>query len=386
MQGKFFRYASFMMAYYITNAVYQGFLSLYFRDVAGLTTQWISIVMASVPFVSMFTQTMWGYAGDKMKTRNTVLRILAIGAALSILLLRVSTSAWWILPVMCAFSCFYTSIQPMGDSIILENLQKQKLKFGPIRLAGCWSFAVVSLFAGRFLESRIGATIYITAALLCVVFASTYALPPTPGHQYGREKVSIKVLFREKKLMRLFIFMTLLQMTMGYFYTYYSIYFTTFEGGTTSLLGLAYFVSAMSETVFLLLSDRLVEKPGVGKLLVIAGTVLTLRWILLALAGNVWVAFGSQLLHGWGFIVMTVSMAKYISLHVPDELKARGQMLLNVAGFGVARVVGIVLGGIIAGGIGVQNGFWISAAISAFALALFAPGYLKEKPEENAAR
>jgi len=379
MREKFFRYAAFMMAYYITNAIYQGFLSLYFRDVAGLSTQWISIVMASVPFVSMFTQTAWGLAGDKMKTRNTVLRILAVGAAASILLLRVSTSAWWILPVMCVFSCFYTSIQPMGDSIVLENLQNRGINFGPIRLAGCWSFAIVSFFGGRFLDSRIGATIYITAGLLALVFASTYALPATPGHQHGKEKMSIKVLFREKKLMRLLGFMTLLQMTMGYFYTYYSIYFTSFEGGTTSLLGAAYFVSAVSETAFLLLSDKLVKKPGVGKLLVIAGCVLTLRWILLATAQNVWVAFGAQVLHGWGFIVMTVSMAKYISQNVPDELKATGQMLLNVAGFGVARVVGIVLGGLIAGSMGVQGGFWVSAAISGLALILFAPGYLREK-------
>lgn len=385
MRERFWRYAAFMMAYYITNAVYQGFLSLYFRDVAGLSTQWISIVMASVPFVSMFTQTMWGLAGDKMRTRNTVLRILAVGAAVCILLLRLSANAWWILGVMCVFSCFYTSIQPMGDSIILENLDKRSLRFGPIRLAGCWSFAVVSFFAGRFLESRIGTTIYITAALLCLVFASTYALPATPGHQHGREKVSVRVLFREKKLMRLFGFMTMLQMTMGYFYTYYSIYFTSFEGGTTSLLGLAYFVSAVSETAFLLLSDKLVKKPGVGKLLVIAGCVLTTRWVLLACAPNVWVAFFSQVLHGWGFIVMTVSMAKYISLHVPDELKARGQMLLNVAGFGVARVVGIVVGGLIAGSVGVQNGFWFSACLSALALVLFAPGYLREKNEESAA-
>lgn len=385
MRERFFRYAAFMMAYYITNAVYQGFLSLYFRDVAGLSTQWISIVMASVPFVSMFTQTLWGLAGDKMRTRNTVLRILAVGAAASILLLRLSTSAWWIWGVMCLFSCFYTSIQPMGDSIVLENLHSRGINFGPIRLAGCWSFAIVSFFAGRFLESRIGATIYITAGLLCLVLCSTYALPATPGHQHGRDKVSIRVLFQEKKLMRLFGFMTMLQMTMGYFYTYYSIYFTSFSGGSTSLLGLAYFVSATSETVFLLLSDRLVKKPGVGKLLVVAGCALTLRWVLLACAPNVWVAFFSQVLHGWGFIVMTVSMAKYINMHVPDELKARGQMLLNVAGFGVARVVGIVLGGLLAGSVGVQNGFWVSACISGLALLLFAPGYLREKAGETAA-
>ena len=368
-----------MMAYYITNAIFQNFLSLYFRDIALLSTQWISIVMASVPFVSMFTQTMWGSVGDKMSSRNRCLRILAVGAAVSVLALKVSSSPWWILPVMCMYSCFYTSIQPMGDSIVLENLQREGLNFGPVRLAGCLAFAVVSFCAGFYLDSHLSSVIFMIAGLLMLIMLSSWILPETPGHQHGREKISVKVLFKQKDLMRLMGFMTLLQMTMGYFYTYYSIYFTSFEGGSVSLLGLAFLISSVSETPFLLLSDRLVKKPGVGKLLVISGCVLTLRWILLASATSVYTALFSQVLHSWGFIVMTVSMAKYINLHVPDELKARGQMLLNVAGFGVARVFGIIIGGAIAASIGVRNGFWASAAISTLALILFAPHYLKEK-------
>ena len=384
MDKRYFRYASFMIAYYVTNAVYQGFLSLYFRDVAGLSTQWLSVVMAAVPLVSMFTQPMWGAAGDGMKSRNQVLRILTVGAAACMLLLRANNSPWWILACMACFSCFYTSIQPMGDSIVLENLQKHDGRFGPVRLAGCWSFAVVSLLAGHALTGRLAWSIYGTCMLLACVFGTTFLLPETPGHQHGRDKVPMRELLREKKLVRLMLFMTMLQMTMGYFYTYFSIFFTSLEGGSTALLGWAYLLSSLSETPFLLLSDKLIRKIGVGKLLVIAGCAMTARWALLATAGSVWVAFFAQILHGWGFIVMTVSMSKYINQHVPDELKARGQMMLNVAGFGVARVAGIVLGGLIAGRVGVQSGFWASFAVSALALAIFAPGYLREKEAEAA--
>ena len=382
MDKRYIRYASFMIAYYVTNAVYQGFLSLYFRDVVGLSTQWLSVVMAAVPLVSMFTQPMWGNVGDSMRSRNAVLRILAAGAAVCMILLRLNRSPWWILACMACFSCFYTSIQPMGDSIILENLQKHDGRFGPVRLAGCWSFAVVSLLAGHALAGRLAWAIYATCMLLMCVIATSFALPDTPGHQHGRDKVPMRALLKEKKLVRLMLFMTMLQMTMGYFYTYYSIYFTTFPGGTTALLGWAYLLSSVSETPFLLLSDKLIKKIGVGKLLVIAGCVMTARWALLAAASSVWTAFFAQILHGWGFIVMTVSMSKYVNQHVPDELKARGQMLLNVAGFGVARVAGIVLGGLIAGRAGVQGGFWASFAVSAAALVLFAPGYLREKEPE----
>lgn len=383
MRDRFWKYASFMVAYYVTNSIYQNFLPLYFRDVAGLDAVARTLILASVPFVSMFTQIMWGGIGDRMISRNRCLRILAIGAALSILAIKVLPPTFgWILPVMCLFSCFYTSVQPMGDSIILENTQRTGRDFGPIRLAGCWGFALVSFFGGRFLDSRLELTVYIIAFLLLLVTATTWILPETAGHQHDRAKVSLKVIFRQKKLMRLMIFMTMLQMTMGYFYAYYSTYFTSFEGGTVSLLGLAFLLSSVSETPFLLLSDRLVKKPGVGKLLVIAGSVMTLRWILLACAKSVYVAFFAQILHGWGFIVLTVAMSKYINQNVPDELKARGQMILNVAGFGIARVFGIIMGGLLSTRIGEQNCFWLSAAMSAAALIIFAPGYLREKAPE----
>lgn len=383
-KDSFFRYASFMIAYYTTNAIYQNFLPIWFRDIAGLDAAQRGYALAAVAFVSMFTQTAWGLVGDKMHSRNATLRILVLGTAACVLALLVNKAFWWIMPVMCVFSCFYTSIQPMGDSIILENIQQSGRPFGPIRLAGCWGYALVSFVAGNFLNDRIGSVVYVLICFLGLIMVSSWLLPDTPGHQRGSEKVSVRVLFKQKKLVRLMLFMTMLQMTMGYFYTYYSTYFTSFEGSSTAWLGLAFLLSSVSETPFLLLSDKLVKKPGVGKLLVIAGTVMTIRWVLLATAQNMWVAFFAQFLHGWGFIVLTVSMSKYINLHVPDELKARGQMLLNVAGFGVARVFGIALGGILAGSIGEQGGFWVSAAISALALILFAPGYLREKntPEE----
>ena len=35
-KDSFFRYASFMIAYYTTNAIYQNFLPIWVRDIAGL--------------------------------------------------------------------------------------------------------------------------------------------------------------------------------------------------------------------------------------------------------------------------------------------------------------------------------------------------------------
>ena len=183
---------------------------------------------------------------------------------------------------------------------------------------------------------------------------------------------------RDIKLMLLIVLTTLLQITLGYFYVFYPVYFTSLPGGNPALLGWAFFISATSETLFLLVGDRLYKKLGAGKLLLISAASLTARWLLLWSTNNVWVAMASQLLHGWGFIVMTVTMAKYISFTVPEELRARGQMLLAISGFGVARVAGNLGGGLIASAIGLQATFGLMAAVAFLSLLVFAPVYLRK--------
>ena len=114
-------------------------------------------------------------------------------------------------------------------------------------------------------------------------------------------------------------------------------------------------------------------------LLSLSGVVLILRWLILATTDNVVVTVFSQLLHGWGFIVMTVAMAKHISRTVPAELQASGQMLLAMVSYGLARAVGNLGGGLLANTFGQQNVFFLTAGICAVTLAIFAPYFLKQK-------
>ena len=181
-------------------------------------------------------------------------------------------------------------------------------------------------------------------------------------------------LFRQRELMALLAFMAPVQITMGYFYTFFSPHFVSLGGGTAGRLGLCYFISACSEIPFLLMSDRLFDRWGAWRLMRLSAATLALRWLMLGLSGSVHVVMASQALHGWGFIVMSVCMAKYVSRSVPEELQASGQMLLAIVSFGVARAFGNLAGGLLAGGLGRQNVFLACAGICVAALCLARPG------------
>lgn len=376
------RFAAFFISYYATNAVYQGYISKYYQSIVEDRVK-MTILLAAAPIISVLAQPVWGTLGDRSRSRNKLLRLLILLAIVFMALLPVSRSFAWLMALGLLFPACYTSIQPMGDSIILESLAEKKQPFGPLRLTGCISFALFNLCIGYIVGEKFIWVIILTAGLLAASFASTYLLPSIPGHQSKGQKMSMLDVFKLRGMAGLMILFMLLQLCLGYFYNFFSIHFTSLPGGTTGLLGLAYFISASSEIPFLIFSDKLFEKLGAGKLMCISALTMLIRWTVLATCTSIPVVMVSQLLHGWGFIVMTVSMAKYINAIVPDELKSSGQMLLSIGGYGIARSFGILGGGLLSNAMGgTQQGFILTAIIAGIAFAVFAPIYLR-KPALN---
>lgn len=362
--------ALFLMAYYVTNCMYQSYMSLYYTGIRFTSAQ-IGAINAGVALVSMAFQPVWGTLGDRTKNRGLLIAALAVASAASAYAFKWFRGFLPLLLLACLFSCFYTSLQPMGDSILLKELDRRGLPFGPFRLAGGLAFAVAGVVFGKLLDApgrELMVPVY-TAALCLVTALSTLSLPRTAGGQAKGRKMRFSELFKHRELMGLLAFMAPVQITMGYFYTFFSPHFVSLDGGTSARLGLCYFISACSEVPFLLMSDKLFDRYGAGRLMRLSAVTLAVRWLMLGLSGSVYVAMASQVLHGWGFIVMTVCMAKYISRSVPEELQASGQMLLAIVSFGIARAFGNLAGGLLAGWMGRQNVFLLCAGVCVLTLA-----------------
>ena len=373
--------AVFLMAYYITNSVFQSFMALYYKDL-GLNDTRIGLINAMIAMVSVFAMQFWGKMGDRAKNRNRLLAFMCVSAGVIMLMVRFVSAFWLLLLMITFFSSFYTSLQPMGDSIVLESLDRAGRPFGPVRMAGGLSFAVVAMLFGNVLNAigDTAAVVYTVAILCCLMeFAAMY-LPPVSGAQKKGDKKNMLALFKSRDLLILFAFMVPLQITLGFFYAFFSPHFMSLPNANSSLLGWCYFISATSEVPFLLNADKLFKKHGAGRLMCVSALTLALRWLLVGTTTNVYVAMASQLLHFWGFIVITVTTSKYVQATVPEELKASGQLLLSVFGFGVARVIGYFGGGMLSDAVGRNAVFLICAGICVACLLIFAPYYLRRKP------
>lgn len=322
-------------------------------------------LLASAPIVALATQSWVGRLADRSPSKNVVLAGLITGSAVSILLLPGSPAFLWQLGISALFAAFFISIQPLGDAIMLESLQRQRFSFGPIRLLGSYAFAAANVAAGIFLQNRGMATPYAIAFFLALTLAAWRLLPNTPGYQRSKAVVPLRRLLQLPAIKPLLALVMALQLAMGYFYSYFTLHFSALPGATSTLVGVAYAISAVSETPFLLLSERLFKRFGAGKLMVVSAGLLTLRFLLLGTTNSVPAALASQALHGGGFVVITYTMARYINLVTPDELKAGGQLLLSTVAYGLARVFGIFAGGLIRQAVGSAGGFIAMAVLCA---------------------
>lgn len=373
------RCACFMMAYYMTNSIFQSFMPLYYVDI-GLTDSQIGAINALVAGVSVFAMQLWGRAGDRVRVRNRLLALMCVMAGISMLSVLISDAFAYVLCAVGVFASFYTSIQPMGDSIVLTALDAGKRPFGPVRFAGGFSFAIVAALFG-YAVNALGSRISVYGvSLMCglIAFSALY-MPRVSGSARASAGSGMFGLFRDRELLILFALMVPLQITYGYFYAFFTPLLRDDLGGG-AYVGWAYFISSTSEVVFLLNSDKWFRKYGAGRLMCISALFMSARWFLVAFTKSPVVAMLSQILHAMGFIVITVCCAKYVQSTVPENRRASGQLLISVFGFGVARVAGYFGGGLLSDAIGRQAVFCVCAAICVVCLVVFTPYYFSRPP------
>jgi PPP family 3-phenylpropionic acid transporter len=369
-QNKYF--ITFLLLYafsYMCNAAYSIYIPVYLNSV-GFDKTHIGFLLSLAPLVAILVQPVWGTLSDRAKYKNTVLLVLIIGSISSILLYSVSINFFYLSLVICCFTLFQTSINPMSDAIALEYTSNTKWKFGHIRLAGTVGYSIMSVTAGMLLMKSINRMFLIYFAAGLLTLATALLLPKIKGHQSRGRKLAFWNLLKDRKLILYLSFALIVQITLGYYYTFFSLYYQQL-GATKTLIGWSNFIAAMSETPFLLFSHVLLKKIKTPHALIIAGSAAALRWLLFGFTMNPYSILVFQLLHGFINIVITVSLAMYINEFVPQELKASGQALNSLVCTGIARILGNLLGGYFSDIFGIQNMFIYNSVVVFMAVLVF---------------
>lgn len=361
---------------YMGNAVYGTFMPVYLKNI-GLSHTSIATLLSFGPLIAILAQPVWGSIGDRSESKNSVLQILLLGSGISVLLFPLSNHYIYLLMIICLTTFFQTSIYPLSDAITLEHLSRTKWAFGPIRLAGTIGYAFMSVAFGIIAKRNISSIFLVYSIVMLVAIIISIQLPKIKGHQSHRKKVSLLVLLKNRKLMLFMLLNFIVQITLGYYYSFFPIYFQQL-GGDSGLLGLSMLFSSISELPFLLFGDKIIRRFGIPAVLLGTAFFAGLRWLLLYFVHNPYLVLPIQMLHGLIFIVLMVTLAIYINQEVPKELKASGQTLNGLISLGLARIIGSMAGGVASEFVGMRDVFLYSAVVAFVTFIVFAFIFVKE--------
>lgn len=375
----------YFICYYMCSATYSTYYANYLVG-QGIEKGQIGSIMALSPIIALLVQPVWGIAGDRVKWKNTLLAVLTGGTTVVLFLGGFVNSTLYAYAVVCSYSFFCTSVMPLMETIALESLQKGRYAYGPVRLIGSVAYAITAPVIGLVLANNYDMAPFFSALFMGLGLISILFMPKVAGHGHGKKNgANVLQLFKHKQLMLLMAFTIVLMLSMSYYNTYFSLYFEEM-GASSTVLGVAFFISAMGEVPFLLVGDKVLRKIGAGRVLLVCGAAITLRMLCIGISTSIPFVLATQVLHGLSIVTMNFTMAKFVNVIVPDELKSSGQMLVSVVGFGLARAVGAWLSGLMVDAIGMRMPFFVASGVAFLGLIVFGFIILRSPQLRNAGK
>ena len=140
-------------------------------------------------------------------------------------------------------------------------------------------------------------------------------------------------------------------------------------GGGTQIIATAYWLNAVAEIPFVLLTGKLAERFGLKAPLILAFAVWPIRLYLYTLITVPSSVYYIQLLHGFTFGIVLIASVAYMAKASPGDLHGTGQGLLNVAN-ALAMAIGPLLVGFIGDAQNLRDAFIVMTAIMITALVI----------------
>ena len=231
---------------------------------------------------------------------------------------------------------------PYIETIALEIIGRHR--YGKVRLFGSLGFILVALVLVHYIANPYNALNFLVVlALLTIIFAFFIVKKfhkEAQKPQNTQSKIKIDFLADYK----LWIGLTLMQVSFGAFYNFFTIYETNY-GISMDITIYLWSFGVVSEIVMLFFQGRVLHYNLLA-LLQITTFVTVLRWLLVfAFAQNLWILFLSQSLHALSFALFHSAAISY--LHQIYKEKTLAQQFFSGITYGFGGLSGALLAGFI---------------------------------------
>lgn len=322
-------------------------LSVYLKDVVGLSGSQIGIVMSISPVVMIIVQPIWGMISDMTQKPISIIVFSLLFGGLFGIIYAFLENYYAIILVATLLAIVQSAIVPLSDSVAMNYVQRTNCEYGAIRLWGAIGFAVSALVVGWLSESfHLSVIFYSFSTVLLIAIFFALHLPRESQHA----QVSIrKGLLELKKIPHYFLFLVCTFLILGPILAnniYFGIFIHELGAGLTGV-GLAFLLGAGSEAPFMKAVSRFIMKLGIRNVLILAALVSTLRWALYILEPPVWVVYATIISQGFSIGLFIPAALQYVQSITPKSVGATAISIYSAIGNGLGNWFCTFLGGLI---------------------------------------
>jgi nucleoside transporter len=344
-------------------------------------------VFGTTALASMISPFFVGLIADRFFSMEKVLAALhLIGAVLLFFVSRATTfrGVYSLMLLYCL--CYFPTIA-LTNSLTLQHIRDAGKEFPIIRVFGTLGWIAIGVTIGRMRVEASSVPFLLSAGASIVMSAFCLTLPHTPPA--GKDKaVSVRtilgldalVMLKRPSFLVFVIASVLACIPLTFYFSFTNTYLN--EVGVQNAAG-KMSLGQVSEVVMMLLMPFILRRVSVKGILLLGLLAWSVRYTLLAYGnpnGLMWMFYIAILLHGicYDFFFMTGQL--YTDQEAPAHLRGTAQGLITFLTYGVGIFAGSLLsGGAVdfftknVGAVVMRNwtGFWLSSALSAFAIFVF---------------
>jgi len=369
----------------IAMPLYFMFINLYFKRL-GMTGLQIGLLNSIYYFMNFLFQPIWGYISDTFRARKPVLMLLALVSAGTMLIYLTTESYFRLLFIVGLLGTSFNAIMPILDASVLDYVQRSGVAYGSIRLWGSVGFVATGLLIGQLVNSFGIKAIFPAASVVLLLLLATGALQPreqrsepavrlspAAGSEVSRVR-QIGLLLAQPRFAVFLLTAFLMQASMSMGFAFLNIYMSQL-GATDSFIGLSWAVSGLSEIAAFALLGYFLRRFGAKSVILIAYSVMTLRWFCYSLVRTPFLFLPIQLMQGFSAGFFFAGGVNFVQEEAPEGLKTTGQTIFGAANMGLGPIAGMSLGGYLADVYGLPNLFYF-CSFAAFCTALIFGGFI----------
>lgn len=365
------RFKLFYLLIYISFSTHH-FLNLYFRNI-GLSGVQIGTIKALSAVVLIFSQPIWGWLCDLLQLRKGLLSLILFFSATTFLLIPLKLSFFWIFLIIAIYGLFKSPIIPIIDSIVMIEINGDGNKYSQIRLWGGLGLTISVVLMGYYFNQSSLDQLFVIYAMFTLVSLVVAIFLPTQKGCFVKRKFQYRDFLRLLQYREFIILiLAILFLQTGAFIIdgFFGLYVQERIGNEVTL-GWALTIAGFSEVLVYYFLGKNQHIAWPRRLLLISALTSALRWFLYARSNLVVQILLLQLFHGLTFGFFYIAAVTYVDRLIPREFATSGQTTLWAIAFGIASVLGSILGGYLYDQWNYQILFWVASILAIIAFILF---------------